>query len=83
MIKKYRLTGTITLPIEIIVECDSTKIAPSEFGENLILKQGFVHPEHISLEPAYASKIDFSVTESGAIEFDDIEELDNVTESKL
>ncbi|MBE9561249.1 MAG: hypothetical protein IMF12_00115 [Proteobacteria bacterium] len=74
--KEYRLVGAVTLPIEIIVECDSKKIAPSEFAEQLILKQGFVHPEHISLNPVYASKIDFSVTKSGTIKFNDVQEID-------
>ncbi len=77
MINKHKLTGHITLPIEMVVECDSTKIAPSELAENILLNEDnqfnidgeFNKP--LGLVSMYVGN---NITESGAIEFNDIEE---------
>jgi len=99
MNKQYKLTGTITLPIEMVVECDSTKTAPSEFAEKILLGDTVylsdLFPDHLVQDsdfidsPKDGKLVNLRIfsslylKESGAIEFNDIEELDDVTESKL
>ena len=82
MIKQHKLTGTITLPIEIIVECDSTKIAPSSVGEHLLLSKSndfLIDGKNVVRDSQgfVAIHIDTNIIESGAIEFNDITVLEN------
>ncbi|MDM8565104.1 hypothetical protein QUF74_05570 [Candidatus Halobeggiatoa sp. HSG11] len=72
MSKQYKLTGTITLPIEMIVECD-TEIAPSEFAEKILLEADNVLDDS-PLKGMMQLNIDGKIAEVGAIEFNDIEE---------
>ncbi len=75
--KQFKLTGTITLPIEMVIECDSTKIAPSELAEKLLLEMNILDDSElagISNKGFRSLNIDGNITEQGAIEFNDIEE---------
>ena len=76
--RKHKLIGTVTLPIEMVVECDSTKIAPSELAEKLLLEMNDILDDSelagISNKGFRSLNIDGNITEQGAIEFNDIEE---------
>ena len=84
MKKQYKLSGTITLPIEMIVECDTDN--PSEFAENAILEQGYVffnavdYNQDVQIRKMKVSPI---VTERGAIESHEVKEVEPVTSSTL
>ena len=76
MTKQYKLTGSITLPIEMIVECDSKKIAPSELAEKILMDVDDLFDEsELVLQNGWRFlDVDGNVKEIGAIEFNDIEE---------
>ncbi len=77
MTKKYQLEGFVTLPIQMIVECDSKKIAPSAVAENVLLEADniFSESELMLIKGFIFLEIDGNITESGAIEFHQIDEI--------
>ncbi len=75
--KQFKLTGTITLPIEMVIECDSTKIAPSELAEKLLLEMNILDDSElagISNKGFRSLNVNGNIKEVEAIEINDIEE---------
>ena len=76
--KQFKLTGTITLPIEMVIECDSTKIAPSELAEKLLLEMNDILDDSelagISNKGFRSLNVNGNIKEVEAIEINDIEE---------
>ena len=75
MTKQYKLTGSITLLFQMIVECDSKKIAPSELAEKILMDVDDLFDEsELVLQNGWRFLDVDGKVEQGAIEFNDIEE---------